>query len=61
MQLIYRGQIIEYTPRPVTTYDRPSVVNWRYQTADNSIHPVSAPTSSYKPPRAINWRWQIAG
>lgn len=33
MKLIYRANILEYTPRSVQPYIKPRAMNWRFQLA----------------------------
>jgi hypothetical protein len=57
MQLIYRGNIYDYTPAEPKSYVKPRALNWRYRVTGESYEfaPVSEP---YIQPRAINWRYQ---
>ena len=58
MQLIYRGHIYEYTPRPVQSYVKPRALNWRYQPAGENFENTPGSIQPYIQPRAINWRYQ---
>jgi hypothetical protein len=57
MKLIYRTQIIEYTPRPEKAYRKPYALNWRFHVPGESYgnDPISLPI--YQEPRALNWRF----
>ncbi len=57
MQLIYRANIINHTPKPLAAYIKPRALNWRFQTPGETYN---APTTveAYIKPRALNWRFQ---
>jgi len=62
IQLIYRGNTLDYTPRPVVVSeevetDGPTVtLIYRGNTYERKLQPLKP----YQKPRAINWRWQRA-
>jgi hypothetical protein len=58
MQLIYRGEVFNYTPAQPQPYCKPAALNWRYQAPGEVYGEVQPATQPYKQPRAINWRWQ---
>ena len=58
MQLIYRGHIFNYTPRPVQPYCQPRALNWRYSPSE-TFKSTPRPVQPYCQPRALNWRFQI--
>jgi hypothetical protein len=68
MQLIYRAQIFEYTPRPPMQSSRkPCALNHTVKDgAVKLIYRAQAfeytppPIQPYRKPRAINWRFQMA-
>ena len=62
MQLIYRGQIYNYTPAEPKAYVKPRALNWRYQIAGEAYEGTTETepeTVEYVHPRAINWRYQM--
>lgn len=65
MQLIYRAQVFEYTPRPIQLCRQRRAVDVNsgektikliYRALVFEITPP--PIQPYQRPRAINWRWQ---
>ena len=59
MQLIYRGHIYEYTPRPARPDVQPRAVNWRYQLPGQTFESTPRPARPDVKPRAVNWRYQL--
>ena len=60
MQLIYRAQLIEYTPVPVQPYVKPRALNWRFHAPGESYEAPCQATYAYQVPRALNWRFRMA-
>ncbi len=62
MQLIYRAQLIDYTPAPVRPYVKPRALNWRFQAPGENYGTTTAiePEYTYRAPRALNWRFRMA-
>lgn len=60
MQLIYRGQTIEYTAHSALPLHHPRAVNWRYQVFGKTVNQAVEPVRVSRTPQAINWRWQLA-
>lgn len=60
MKLIYRAQIIEFTPPPVRRYQKPRALNWRYQVPGETYNSISVVIPPYCQPRALNWRFRLA-
>lgn len=57
MQLIYRGEQIEYQPSTARPHRKPYAINWRYRTPGEDY--TEPPQPQYtRQPRALNWRWQ---
>ncbi len=59
MKLIYRANILEYTPRPVQPYVKPNALNWRFQPPGSKFECTPRPIQPYAKPRAMNWRFQL--
>lgn len=60
MELIYRAQILRYTPRAPEPYCKPGALNWRYQVPGETYNGTSRRVTVAYKPRAINWRFQMA-
>lgn len=62
MQLIYRGEQIEYHPAPAKPYRKPRALNWRYHAPGETYSDIPLPQPTLprhtRQPRALNWRWQ---
>ena len=61
IQLIYRGYIFNYTPRPIQPYRKPQALNWRWHSPATTFETTPRPTLPYCKPRALNWRFQLEG
>ncbi len=57
MQLIYRGEMIDYNPPALQPYQKPCALNWRYHAPGETYSEMPALRQA-SAPRAINWRWQ---
>jgi hypothetical protein len=61
LKLIYRGEMCNYTPRPVVASEAVKsdgttvTLIYRGNTYERKLHPPKA----YQKPRAINWRYQF--
>jgi hypothetical protein len=61
MQLIYRGQTIEFTPGSALSQNRFHTINWRFQIPGKSYSTVPVlKRSDRQSPRIVNWRFRIA-
>ena len=56
MQLIYRGEVIEYNAPTIKPYQKPAALNWRYHAPGETYNTLTVKHTM--PPRALNWRWQ---
>lgn len=59
LQLIYRGYIFNYAPRPTQPYRKPQALNWRWHSPTTVFESTPRPTHPYCKPRALNWRFQL--
>ncbi|OLP20081.1 hypothetical protein BST81_02255 [Leptolyngbya sp. 'hensonii'] len=59
MQLIYRGQTINYTPATAQPYRKPCALNWRFHAPGETYGDMPLPVAPYQAPRALNWRFQV--
>ncbi len=59
MQLIYRGQVLDYDSLSTQPYRKPRALNWRYQIPGETYENKSIPPSSHRQFRGINWRYQM--
>jgi hypothetical protein len=58
--IIIRGfQTQIKNPERRASYQKPSVLNWRYQIPGESYQPLVKNFSTYSSPKAINWRWKL--
>jgi Domain of unknown function (DUF4278) len=60
IKLIYRGNIYDYTPRPVVV-SQEDKTDWSTVTLiyrGTTYQRQIQPSKPYQKPRAINWRWQ---
>ncbi len=60
MQLIYRAQVIEYTPAPTKPYCKPRALNWRFHAPNQTYADQELAVPIYRKPQALNWRFQLA-
>lgn len=58
MQLIYRGNIYNYTPAPVRPYQKPYALNWRFRVPGETYGEQPLSKLIYRQPHAINWRFR---
>ncbi|WP_171974739.1 hypothetical protein [Leptolyngbya sp. 'hensonii'] len=59
MQLIYRGQKMEFTPAAAQSYRKPYALHWRFHAPGETYGDMPLPTAPYQAPRALNWRFQV--
>lgn len=59
LQLIYRGEVYNYTPSS-QLYRQPRAVNWRFRASGETVNTSYVSIPVYQPPRAVNWRYQMA-
>ncbi|NJO39445.1 MAG: hypothetical protein HC769_08960 [Cyanobacteria bacterium CRU_2_1] len=60
VKLIYRAQILEYSPRSIRSVRKPPALNWRYRVAGEAYGETLEPTSHYFRSSVVNWRYQMA-
>ncbi len=60
MKLIYRAQLLEYTPAPAQPYRKPCALNWRFQAPGETYGNETPLVAPYRRPQALNWRFQLA-
>jgi len=59
MQLVYRGQVIQYFTQPTQSTGNPRAMSWQYQAADQAcadLSLLSAPKHYH--PQVMNWRFE---
>ncbi len=59
MQLIYHGQVFNYTPALAQPDVTPQAVNWRFQIPGASYGEKPPVRYVSREPRAVNWRFRI--
>ena len=60
MQLIYRAQTIDFTPKAPQPYRKPYAINWQFRVAGETYGDIPRLVRSYQAPRSVNWRFQVA-
>lgn len=56
MQLIYRGQTIEFTPGSALSQNKSHAINWRFQIPGKSCSTTPVLVQSHcQSPRVVNW------
>jgi hypothetical protein len=60
MQLIYRAQIFDVTPKAPEPYRKPHALNWRYRVPGEVYGETPRSVPIYRSPRALNWRFRFA-